>query len=51
RNAAYSIERGMPADIASIDINAAIDALGEITGETVSDAIVNDIFHQFCVGK
>ena len=38
-------------DIASIDINIAIDALGEITGETVSDDIVTAIFHSFCVGK
>lgn len=50
-NAAYAIESGLPSDIASIDINAAIEALGEITGETVSDDIVNAIFHEFCVGK
>lgn len=49
--AAYAIESGLPSDIASIDINEAIDALGEITGETVSDDIVNAIFHEFCVGK
>lgn len=51
KNAAAAIEGGMPADIASIDINDAIYALGEITGETVSDDIVNAIFHEFCVGK
>lgn len=50
-NAADAIENGMPADIASIDINEAIGALGEITGETVSDDIVSAIFHEFCVGK
>lgn len=42
---------GIPTDIVSIDINIAIQALGEITGETVSDDIVNAIFHEFCVGK
>ncbi len=42
---------GMPTDIASIDINEAIDSLGEITGETVSDSVVSEIFHNFCVGK
>ncbi len=46
-----TIDMNMPSDIASIDINIAIDALGEITGETVSDDIVNAIFHEFCVGK
>ena len=38
-------------DIASIDINEAINTLGEIIGETVSESIVNEIFHNFCVGK
>lgn len=51
KNAAQALISGMPTDIASIDINAAISALGEITGETVSDDIVNEIFHSFCVGK
>ena len=46
-----ALQADMPTDIASIDINEAIDALGEITGETVSDDIVRDIFHSFCVGK
>ena len=46
-----SIECGMPSDIASIDINIAIDALGEITGAVVSDDIVSAVFHNFCVGK
>lgn len=49
--AAEAIEMGMPSDIASIDISDAIRSLGEITGETVSEAVVNDIFHSFCVGK
>ncbi len=46
-----AIDMNMPSDIVSIDINMAIDALGEITGETVSDDIVTEIFHRFCVGK
>lgn len=46
-----AVDMNMPSDIASIDINIAIESLGEITGETVSDAIVTEIFHQFCVGK
>jgi tRNA modification GTPase len=51
KRASEAIECGMPSDIASIDINEAIEALGEITGETVSDSIVGEIFHNFCVGK
>ena len=46
-----SIDCGMPSDIASIDLNIAIDALGEITGAVVSDDIVSAVFHDFCVGK
>ncbi|MBR3792266.1 MAG: tRNA uridine-5-carboxymethylaminomethyl(34) synthesis GTPase MnmE [Clostridia bacterium] len=46
-----SIECGMPSDIASIDLNLAIEALGEITGAVVSDDIVSAVFHDFCVGK
>lgn len=41
----------MPSDILSIDLNDAIEALGEITGAVVSEDIVAEIFHNFCVGK
>ena len=34
-----------------IDIEEAISALGEITGLTVSEEIVDRIFHSFCIGK
>lgn len=46
-----ALNAGMPCDIVTIDIGAAVDSLGEITGETVSESVVNDIFHNFCVGK
>lgn len=42
---------GEAVDLTTIDLNIAIDALGEITGETVSEDIVDSIFHDFCVGK
>ena len=45
------MESGEPQDFATLDIYDAADALGEITGETVSDDIVTAIFHNFCVGK
>lgn len=41
----------MPTDCILVDLRAARDALGEITGETLSDEIVNNIFDKFCVGK
>lgn len=49
--AADALSAGTPQDIASIDIHAAMEALGEITGASVTDDIVENIFHNFCVGK
>ena len=51
KRAEVAIKGGMPQDIAALDINEAISALGEITGDTVSEGIVTEIFHNFCVGK
>lgn len=38
-------------DIASIDIKCCWETLGEITGKTASEEIINNIFMKFCVGK
>ena len=46
-----SSERGMPVDMLAIDIQEAIGNLGEITGQTVSQEIVDKVFHNFCLGK
>lgn len=46
-----SAECGMPQDMLAIDIQQAIEDLGEITGQTVSQEIVDRIFHNFCLGK
>ncbi|MCD8372986.1 MAG: tRNA uridine-5-carboxymethylaminomethyl(34) synthesis GTPase MnmE [Clostridia bacterium] len=40
-----------PLDVISLDIKAAWDILGEITGETASEEVINTIFARFCVGK
>jgi tRNA modification GTPase len=41
----------MPGDFIAIDVRGALDALGQITGETVNEEIIHRIFHDFCVGK
>lgn len=41
----------MPLDLVSVDIKECWDKLGEITGTTASDDIINEIFSRFCVGK
>ena len=38
-------------DVLSIDLKEAWDALGEITGETANEEIINTVFEKFCVGK
>ena len=40
-----------PLDLIGIDIKQAWDELGEITGETATETIINEIFSKFCVGK
>ncbi len=41
----------LPADFVSIDVTAAINALGEITGETAHEDMLEAIFSRFCIGK
>ena len=42
---------GMPMDMCAIDVAAALDNIGLITGVSVSADIVDKIFQEFCVGK
>ena len=46
-----SISLGMPEDFFSIDLMDAYEALGSITGESVGEDLVNEIFSKFCMGK
>ncbi|MGI6097546.1 MAG: tRNA uridine-5-carboxymethylaminomethyl(34) synthesis GTPase MnmE [Dethiobacteria bacterium] len=51
-NAALNeVAKRTPLDLVAIDIREAWNALGELTGETLSEAVINKIFEQFCVGK
>lgn len=46
-----SIENGMPEDFYSIDLLDAYESLGSITGETIGEDLINEIFSKFCMGK
>jgi tRNA modification GTPase len=49
--AIFTIDQAMPSDCIVIDLRAAWEALGEITGDTVAEDIIQQIFSQFCIGK
>lgn len=46
-----SINMGMPYDLLYVDLEDALSALGEITGLTVQEEIIDQVFSRFCVGK
>lgn len=46
-----SIENQMPEDFFTIDLMDAYESLGSITGETIGEDLVNEIFSKFCMGK
>lgn len=46
-----TIKAGIGIDFVSIDLRAALELLSELTGESVSEDILNEIFSKFCIGK
>ncbi|HEA47092.1 MAG TPA: GTP-binding protein, partial [bacterium] len=50
-NMIESIKKNMSAEFISVDLKAALDSLGEITGKTVAEDILDEIFSRFCIGK
>ncbi len=46
-----ALEEGFGLDAVSVCVDDALDALCELTGENASEAVINEVFERFCVGK
>ena len=46
-----AISNAMPIDVVTIHITDILEEMGKITGESVSEDIINEIFKKFCLGK
>lgn len=51
RDAIDGLERRRTADLVAVDLQTAVAALGEITGEDVSESVLDIVFARFCIGK
>ena len=49
--AVNNIELGMPVDFIATDLRSAWEALGEITGDSLRESMVDELFSRFCLGK
>ncbi|MDZ7838649.1 MAG: hypothetical protein U5N58_12245 [Actinomycetota bacterium] len=51
RNSEEAMKKQLSEEFPAADLRIANDLLGEITGETASDEVLDRIFSQFCIGK
>ncbi len=51
KRAALAMREGLPLDLCAVDLNQALQLLGAITGQNVSEALLDEVFSAFCVGK
>jgi tRNA modification GTPase len=46
-----TVEAGYPQDCLATDLKTAVDALSEISGQSVSEEVITQVFATFCIGK
>lgn len=51
RHCLTGLEQGLTGDLLSIDLRAALQSLGTITGEITNEDVLDSIFSRFCIGK
>lgn len=51
KKAKETIENNMPIDVISSYMKEIIEELGKITGQSVTEEVINEIFSKFCLGK
>ncbi len=51
KGAALNTREDAPMEIVALELKSGLDALGEITGETTTEEVLDSIFSQFCLGK
>lgn len=51
RSLGAAIQDGAPVDLLAVEVQTALDYLGDITGLTTPDDVLDVVFSQFCIGK
>lgn len=51
RAARLALDEAIPLDLIAVDVRDALMAVGEITGEQISESVLTEIFSRFCIGK
>ena len=46
-----TVKKGLPAELYAENITNALNVLGQVSGESASETVINEIFEKFCVGK
>ena len=49
--AVSAMQESVTPDATLVDIESALDAIGEVTGKTMREDVVTRVFERFCVGK